>query len=276
MARVYRGDQALEVVRLAGAIIAAYDAIQAAHPGLPFSGYFALGVCNDANALIELAMQGETSLYPLTRDTTLFPADTEVGSLARRLPVDGRPGEPTDARRVLATLPVDDLAALPLPDLRRDLEAVSAAYGAGTLQRGQPGSAWFRVAIGGVQLWRYRNALLAGLPGRRLVCGPDPVPERGALVDHRHEPGGVEVDVGEGGEHAVDDEGGRLPVQPDTALGKCHLIRLAMQKFGISEKTIQVENNRANHNQTSAQNILLKFGVNFTCGQGRAFLETIA
>jgi hypothetical protein len=49
-----------------------------------------------------------------------------------------------------------------------------------------------------------------------------------------------------------------------------------MQKFGISEKTIQVENNRANHNQTSAQNILLKFGVNFTCGQGRAFLETIA
>jgi hypothetical protein len=163
VARVYRGDQALEVVRLAGAIIAAYDAIQAAHPGLPFSGYFALGVCNDANALIELAMQGETSLYPLTRDTTLFPADTEVGSLARRLPVDGRPGEPTDVRRVLATLPVDDLAALPLPDLRRDLEAVSAAYGAGTLQRGQPGSAWFRVAIGGVQLWRYRNALLAGL-----------------------------------------------------------------------------------------------------------------
>lgn len=66
-------------------------------------------------------------------------------------------------RRVLATLPVDDLAALPLPDLRCGLEAVSAAYGARTLQRGQPGSAWFRVAIGGVQLWRYRNALLAGL-----------------------------------------------------------------------------------------------------------------
>lgn len=113
VARVYRGDRALEVVRLAGAIIATYDAIQAAHPGLPFGGYFALGVCNDANALIELAMQGETSLYPLTRDATLFPADTEVGTLARRLPVDGRPGEPTDVRRVLTTLPVDDLAALP-------------------------------------------------------------------------------------------------------------------------------------------------------------------
>ena len=35
---------------------------------LPFGGYFALGVCNDANAMIELAMQGATSLYPLTRD----------------------------------------------------------------------------------------------------------------------------------------------------------------------------------------------------------------
>jgi hypothetical protein len=163
VARMYRGDQALEVVRLAGAIIATYDAIQAAQPGLPFGGYFALGVCNDANALIELAMQGETSLYPLTRDPALFPADTEVGKLARRLPVDGRPGESTDVRRVLATLPVDDLAALPLPDLRRDLEAVSAAYRAGILERGELGSTWFRVAIGGVQLWQYRNAILAGV-----------------------------------------------------------------------------------------------------------------
>jgi hypothetical protein len=163
VARVYRGDQVLEVIRLAGAIIATYDAVQAAHPGLPFGGYFALGVCNDANAMIELALQGETSLYPLTRDPTLFPVDTEVGKLARRLPVDGRPGDPTDVRRVLATLPVDDVAALPLPDLRRDLEAVSAAYRAGALERGELGSTWFRVVTGGVQLWQHRNAILAGV-----------------------------------------------------------------------------------------------------------------
>lgn len=150
-------------MRLAGAIVATYDAIQAANPGLPFGGYFALGVCNDANALIELAMQGETSLYPLTRDPALFPDDTEVGKLARRLPVDGRPGEPTDVRRVLATLPVDDLAALPLPELRGDLEAVSIAYRASTLERGELGSTWFRVAIGGVRLWQYRKAAPAGV-----------------------------------------------------------------------------------------------------------------
>ena len=163
VARTYRGDQMVEVVRLAGQIIAMYDAAQAAHPGLPFAGYFALGVCNDANAMIELAMQGETSLYPLTRDTTLFPADTEVGKLAHRLPVDGRSGEPTDVRRVLASLPVDDLAALPLPALRRDLQAVTAAYRAGTLERGDLGSTWTRVAIGGVNLWQHRRGIVAGL-----------------------------------------------------------------------------------------------------------------
>jgi len=163
VARTYRDDQMLEVVRLAGQIIAMYDAAQAAHPGLPFAGYFSLGVCNDANAMIELAMQGETSLYPLTRDTTLFPADTEVGKLAHRLPVDGRAGEPTDVRRVLASLPVDDLAALPLPALRRDLQAVTAAYRAGTLERGDLGSTWTRVAIGGVNLWQHRRGIVAGL-----------------------------------------------------------------------------------------------------------------
>src|SRR5262245_28186679 len=163
VARTYRGDQVLEVVRLAGQIIVTYDAVQAAHPGLPFGGYFTLGVCNDANAMIELAMQGETSLYPLTRDTALFPADTEVGKLARRLPVDGRSGEPTDIRRVLGTLPVDDLAALPLPALRRDLQAVTAAYRAGALERGELGSAWARVTIGGVNVWQYRRALVGGL-----------------------------------------------------------------------------------------------------------------
>jgi hypothetical protein len=165
VARTYRGDQMLEVVRLAGAIIATYDAVQAAHPALPFGGYFALGVCNDANAMIELAMQGETSLYPLTRDTALFPADTEVGKLARRLPVDGRPGEPTDVRRVLATLPVDDLAALPIAALRRDLQAVSAAYRAGTLERGELGSTWFRLAIGGVNLWQHRQSIIVVFAG---------------------------------------------------------------------------------------------------------------
>ena len=41
-------------------------------PYLPFGGYYALGVCNDVNAMIELHMQGETSLFPLTHDPELF------------------------------------------------------------------------------------------------------------------------------------------------------------------------------------------------------------
>ena len=55
------------------------------------------------------------------------------------------------------------MAALPLPDLRRDLEAVSAAYRAGALERGELGSTWLRVIIGGVQLWQHRNAIVAGV-----------------------------------------------------------------------------------------------------------------
>jgi hypothetical protein len=58
---------------------------------------------------------------------------------------------------------VDDLAALPLPALRRDLQAVTAAYRAGTLERGDLGSTWTRVAIGGVNLWQHRRGIVAGL-----------------------------------------------------------------------------------------------------------------
>jgi hypothetical protein len=133
VAHLYRGAEALEVTRLAGGIVRAYSAIKQHHPELPFGGYYALGVCNDVNAMIELKMQGETSLFPLTLDPQFFAGDGEVDRLARRLPLDnGRDAKP-EPRRILGSIPVAELSMLPLPFLRKDLEEVRAAWGSDSL-----------------------------------------------------------------------------------------------------------------------------------------------
>ena len=133
VAHRYRGAEALEVMRLAGSIVRAYSAIKQRHPDLPFGGYYALGVCNDVNAMIELKMQGETTLFPLTLDPQFFTGNDEIDQLARRLPLDsGRDAKP-EPRRILGSIPVVELAMLPLPSLRTDLEAVSSTWKSGTL-----------------------------------------------------------------------------------------------------------------------------------------------
>ena len=129
VAHRYRGAEALEVTRLAGSIVRAYSAIKQRHPDLPFGGYYALGVCNDVNAMIELKMQGETTLFPLTLDPQFFTGGGEVDRLAQRLPLDnGRDAKP-EPRRILGSIPVAELSMLPLPTLRKDLEAVSCGVG---------------------------------------------------------------------------------------------------------------------------------------------------
>lgn len=135
VAHRYRGEDAVEAIRLAGAILRAYDAIKRRHPELPFGGYYALGVCNDVNAMIELHMRGETTLFPLTLDPQFFRDEGEVGRLAGNLPVDNRWRSGADPRRVLGSIPVEDLSTLPLPSLREDLEKVRAALESGRLSR---------------------------------------------------------------------------------------------------------------------------------------------
>src|SRR4051794_1679196 len=107
VAHRYRGAEALEVIRLAGGIVRTYGAIKQRHPDLPFGGYYALGVCNDVNAMIELKMRGETSLFPLTLDPQFFRGSGEVDRLALRLPLDSGSVERLGVRP-------------PWPALRRD------------------------------------------------------------------------------------------------------------------------------------------------------------
>jgi hypothetical protein len=56
------------------------------------------------------------------RAPTFFQRKSEVDVLARKLPVDGGK-EPPAREPVHGSVPVDDLADLAFPSLRRDLEA---------------------------------------------------------------------------------------------------------------------------------------------------------
>ena len=64
VAHRYQGAEALEVTRLASGIVRAYSMIKQHHPELPFGGYYALGVCNDVNAMIELKAMAKWSNWP--------------------------------------------------------------------------------------------------------------------------------------------------------------------------------------------------------------------
>jgi hypothetical protein len=161
VAHRYRGAEALEVTRTAGSIVRVYRAIKQRHPDLPFGGYYALGVCNDVNAMVELKMQGETTLFPLTLDPQFFTGGGEVDQLAQRLPLDSGRGAKPEPRRILGSIPVAELSMLPLSSLRKDLEEVRAAWESGSLPPTGSRSMliWVIAAIGGflAVLWLVRR-----------------------------------------------------------------------------------------------------------------------
>lgn len=170
-AHEYRGADAVEVTRLAGLMVRTYLHQHMVRPDLPFGGYYALGVCQDVVAAIELKLTGRSTLFPNTADGALFsdPRDAEINALIRRIPKD-RAGEPPDVERIFGSLPVaeDELASITIPGLAADLIAVRAAWQDGTLERIQPRwRVWLnRTLVGGGfllalgvagELWRRRS-----------------------------------------------------------------------------------------------------------------------
>jgi hypothetical protein len=139
-AHTYYQADAVEVTRLAGRMAQTYLRLHLAHPALPFGGYYALGVCQDVVAAIELKMTGAATLFPNTADDRFFtdPRDAEINALIERLPKD-RAGKPPAMERVFASLPVGDsdaeLARVSIPGLGADLVAVHDAWTAGKLKR---------------------------------------------------------------------------------------------------------------------------------------------
>ncbi len=138
-AHTYTGADAVEVTRLAGAIVQTYVRLHQKHPALPFGGYYAFGVCQDVVAAIELRMTGKSTLFPNTADAAYFndPRDAEINNLIQRIPKD-RDGKPPSPERVFGSLPVGssdaELATVSIPGLAPDLIAVHDAWQRGTVE----------------------------------------------------------------------------------------------------------------------------------------------
>ncbi len=140
-AHVYRDNQAIEVTRLASLLTIAYMHLHAAHPSIPFGGYYALGVCQDGVSAIEMKLTGNATLFPNTADDALFndPRDAEVNALIAAIPKD-RDAEKPAPERVFGSLPVQagpnsDYSAITIPGLAADLHAAHEAWTNGKLVR---------------------------------------------------------------------------------------------------------------------------------------------
>jgi hypothetical protein len=140
-AHTYAGKDAVEVTRLAGLLTVAYMHLHAAHPTLPFSGYYALGVCQDGVSAIEHKMTGHVTLFPNTADASFFtdPRDAEVNTLIITIPKD-RAGKKPEPERIFGSLPTAPDANghfndITIPGLADDLNATYAAFKDGSLER---------------------------------------------------------------------------------------------------------------------------------------------
>jgi len=152
-AHTYTGTDAVEVTRLAGLLTVAYMHLHAAHPTLPFGGYYALGVCQDGVSAIEHKMTGHVTLFPNTADDSFFndPRDAEVNALIIAIPKD-REGKKPEPERIFGSLPTAPDAeghfnAITIPGLADDLNASYAAWKDGSLERTYT-------------TWQYTEALL--------------------------------------------------------------------------------------------------------------------
>ncbi len=149
-AHQYRGADAMEVTRLTGLMLRAYASLHAAHPQLPFGGYYTLGVCQDVVAAIEQRMTGAITIYPTTARTELFrdQPDAEVLRLMEAIPKDTA-GTPPVPERVFGSLPTTDFATLTVPGLREDTERTFAAWQSGRLHAHRTGRilSWIGIAL---------------------------------------------------------------------------------------------------------------------------------
>jgi hypothetical protein len=132
----------------------AYMHLHAAHPTIPFGGYYALGVCQDGVSAIEHKLTGSVTLFPNTADATFFndPRDAEINALIAAIPKD-RDGTAPGPERIFGSLPITPGAdpatafnAVTIPGLAGDLNLTYAAWRDGNLERSH--SRVFYVALG--------------------------------------------------------------------------------------------------------------------------------
>ncbi|WP_216850071.1 hypothetical protein [Granulicella sp. L46] len=155
-AHEYTGAQAIEVTRLTGLMTLAYLHLHAAHPTLPFSGYYALGVCQDGVSAIERKLTGNVTLFPNTADAAFFndSRDAEINTLIAAIPKD-RDGAAPGPERIFGSLPVAPGAdpanafnAVTIPGLAADLNLTYIAWRNGDLSHANGHVFYIALGIG--------------------------------------------------------------------------------------------------------------------------------
>lgn len=111
-------EKVVKILSLAGGLRKKW---QAEGRSLPNDGYGTLGVCTDSTAVLEQAMEGKVTLFPLAHPKVETPKD-DLDRVLQKLPSDLAGFEPGDAtRRIRSSIPFDTLEEVPFPAVRAGL-----------------------------------------------------------------------------------------------------------------------------------------------------------
>ncbi|MFT3841294.1 MAG: hypothetical protein QM723_30160 [Myxococcaceae bacterium] len=121
VAHVYPGAQAREALRWMGLLRLEWDA-KVFDNKLPLDGYYALGVCTLAPAVVERALTGTTTLWPLTHDPKYFQGSGPIDQLVAQLPSDTHSGKPPEEARLVGSLPFSREDEVTLVGLRQTVK----------------------------------------------------------------------------------------------------------------------------------------------------------
>lgn len=126
IAHRWRGAEAEKAMRVMALLRRATRDKVRAHQ-IPLDGYFALGACTLAPALVEHALTGKTTIWPMTHDPALFSDDTELDRMVRVLPRDDD-ALPPDPARLFGSLPWKRIDDVPFPHLIPELRELERSY----------------------------------------------------------------------------------------------------------------------------------------------------
>jgi hypothetical protein len=108
-------DDVVKVLSLAGQLRKKW---LAAGKDLPMMGYGRIGVCTDSTAILEYALKGTATLFPLAHPKSDASAD-EIDRILGKLPSDTSGFDADDAlRRIGATIPFENVSDVPFKPFR--------------------------------------------------------------------------------------------------------------------------------------------------------------
>ena len=109
----------MKLLSLGGQLRKKWITAGANEPGM---GYGILGVCTDSTAVLEYALEGAITLFPLAHPKNDAAAD-DIDAILAKLPADVEGFDNADAvRRITATLAFDSADAIPFKPFVQELQ----------------------------------------------------------------------------------------------------------------------------------------------------------